>query len=83
VVNLKTTEVVERLIEVSKKFEYNPDLLDIVIEHDDGEDLLVAIGMAQAFSNKVITLNDKGEKHLKKSLETLEEIMQDFEDEED
>jgi molybdopterin-guanine dinucleotide biosynthesis protein A len=83
VVNLKTTEVVERLIEVSKKFEYNPDLLDVVIEHDDGEDLLVAIGMAQAFSNKAITLNDHGEKHLKKSLETLEEIMQDFEDEED
>jgi molybdopterin-guanine dinucleotide biosynthesis protein A len=83
VVNLKTTEVVERLIEVSKKFEYNPDLLDVVIEHDDGEDLLVAIGMAQAFSNKAITLNDHGEKHLKKSLETLEEIMQDFEDEDD
>jgi molybdopterin-guanine dinucleotide biosynthesis protein A len=83
VVNLKTTEVVERLIEVSKKFEYNPDLLDVVIEHDDGEDLLVAIGMAQAFSNKAITLNDHGEKHLKKSLKTLEEIMQDFEDEED
>jgi pyruvate/2-oxoacid:ferredoxin oxidoreductase alpha subunit len=80
---LNTIDVVERLIEISNKFEDNSDLLDAVIEHDDGEDLLVAIGMAQAYSNEVITLNDKGKKHLKKSLEVLEEIMQDFEDEDD
>jgi molybdopterin-guanine dinucleotide biosynthesis protein A len=80
---LNTTEVVERLIEVSIHMDVNSDFLDAVIEHDDGEDLLVAIGMAQAFSDEVITLNGKGEKHLKNSLETLEEIMQDFEDEDD
>lgn len=80
---MNTIDVVERLIEISNKFEDNSDLLDAVIEHDDGEDLLVAIGMAQAYSNEVITLNDKGKKHLKKSLEVLEEIMQDFEDEDD
>ena len=75
--------MVEKLIEIGNQFEENSDFLDAVIEHDDGEDLLVAIGMAQAFSNKAITLKDHGEKHLKKSLETLEEIMQDYEDEED
>ena len=76
------SKVCEQLIEIKVQFEENEDLLEAIVASDIAEDLLIAIGMALAFSEGAITLNKVGESHLQSSLEVLKEISEEFEDDE-
>jgi hypothetical protein len=73
------SDISKKLIEIGSQFEDNQDLLDAIIEQDNSDDLLTAIGMAIANSEGMITINETGKKHLKLSLEYLEQIIQDLE----
>ena len=74
------SKVCEQLIEIKDQFEENEELLDAIVASDSAEDLLIAIGMALAFSEGAITLNKIGESHLETSLEALKEISEEFGD---
>lgn len=73
-------DVVETLIGFKDQFLENDEILQAVLEHDDSEELLIALGMADALSAGVITLNKTGEKRLKSTLKELEQLLGDFED---
>ena len=70
----------KRLIEIKDQLEENADLVEAIISRDDVEDLLVALGMAAAYSEGVITLNKTGEQHLMSSLVELLQIYEEFQD---
>lgn len=74
------SNVCQQLIEIKDQFEENEELLEAVVASDNAEDLLIAIGMALAFSEGAITLNKVGETHLESSLEALKEISEEFGD---
>lgn len=72
-------DVVDTLIGFKDQFLENDEILQAVLEHDDSEELLIALGMADALSAGVITLNKTGEKRLKSTLKELEQLLGDFE----
>lgn len=72
------TKVCEQLIELKDQFEENEDLVEAVFGNDNAEDLLIAIGMAVAYTEGAITLNNTGESHLKTALEELNQISEEF-----
>ena len=76
------SNVCEQLIEIKDQFEENEELFEAIVASDNAEDLLIAIGMALAFSEGAITLNKVGESHLESSLEVLKKISNEFEDDE-
>jgi pyruvate/2-oxoacid:ferredoxin oxidoreductase alpha subunit len=73
-------KVCEQLIEIKDQFEENEELVEAITGSDNAEDLLIAIGMAIAYSEGAITLNKKGEGHLQTSLEELSQIAEEFDD---
>lgn len=73
-------DVTESLIGIKDQFLENEEILQAVLEHDDSEELLIALGMADALYAGVITLNKTGEKRLKSTLKELEQLLGDFED---
>ena len=73
------SKVCERLVEIKDQFEESEELVEAIVARDNAEDLLIAIGMALAYTEGAITLNKKGESHLKESLKDLEEITEEFE----
>ena len=73
-------KVSERLLEIRDQFEENEELVDAIVASDNAEDLFIAIGMAIAYSEDAITLDKKGEAHLKTSLEELDKIIQELEE---
>ena len=72
------TKVCEQLIEIKDQFEENEDLVEAIFGSDIAEDLLIAIGMAVAYTEGAITLNNTGESHLKTSLKELNQIAEEF-----
>lgn len=78
--NSSISNVCQQLIEIKDQFEENEELLEAIVASDNAEDLLIAIGMALAFSEGAITLNKVGETHLESSLEALKEISEEFGD---
>jgi pyruvate/2-oxoacid:ferredoxin oxidoreductase alpha subunit len=78
--SLSIDDVCEQLIEIKDQFEENEELVEAVVASDKAEDLLIAIGMAIAYSEEAVTLNKVGQAHLKVSLKQLKEIVQEFED---
>ena len=74
------SKVCEQLIEIKDQFEENEDLVEAIFGKDNAEDLLIAIGMAIAYTEGAITLNNIGENHLKTSLEELNQIAEEFSD---
>lgn len=74
------SNTIKKLIEIINHLKKNPDLGQAIKSRDDVEDLLVALGMACAYSEGAITLNKTGEKHLITSLEELLKIYEDFQD---
>ena len=74
------SKVCEQLIEIKDQFEENEDLVEVIFAKDNAEDLLIAIGMALAYTEGAITLNNIGENHLKTSLEELNQIAEEFSD---
>ena len=70
--------VCEQLIEIMDQFEENEELVEAILASESGEDLLIAIGMAVAYTEGAITLNNNGESHLKTSLEELSQIAEEF-----
>ncbi len=78
--SLSIDDVCEQLIEIKDLFEENEELVEAVVASDKAEDLLIAIGMAIAYSEEAVTLNKVGQAHLKVSLKQLKEIVQEFED---
>jgi len=79
-VSSSISNVCEQLIEIKDQFEENEELLEAIVASDNAEDLLIAIGMALAFSEGAITLNKIGESHLESSLKALKEISEEFGD---
>lgn len=77
------SKVCDQLIEIKDQFEENGELVEAILENENSEDLLIALGMALAFNEGAITLNRSGEKHLKAALTELNEICEEFEDGED
>jgi hypothetical protein len=71
-------KVCEQLIEIKDQFEENEELVEAITGSDNAEDLLIAIGMAIAYTEVAITLNKKGENHLKISLEEIRKIAEEF-----
>ena len=74
------SKICEQLIEIKDQFEENEDLVEVIFAKDNAEDLLIAIGMALAYTEGAITLNNIGENHLKTSLEELNQIAEEFSD---
>ncbi len=74
------SKVCEELIEIKDQFEENDELVEAITGSDNAEDLLVAIGMAIAYTEGAITLNKKGENHLRASLEEISQIAEEFDD---
>ena len=72
------SRVCEQLIEIKDQFEENEDLVEAIFGSDIAEDLLIAIGMAVAYTEGAITLNNTGESHLKTSLKELNQIAEEF-----
>ena len=72
------SRVCEQLVEISEQFEENEELVEAIVGNDNAEDLLVAIGMAIAFTEGAITLNKIGENHLKVSLDQISQIAEEF-----
>jgi hypothetical protein len=77
-VSQSISKVCERLVEISEQFEENEELVEAIVGNDNAEDLLVAIGMAIAFTEGAITLNKIGENHLKTSLDQISQIAEEF-----
>lgn len=69
----------ESLIGIKNQLPENEEILQAVLEHDDSEELLIALGMSDALSAGVITLNKTGENRLKSALRELEKLLEDFE----
>ena len=69
----------ERLIDIYNQFDENDELVEAILR-DDAEELLIAIGMALAYSEGAITINKIGENHLKAAVIRLNEIAQELED---
>jgi hypothetical protein len=82
IVSQSISKVCEQLIEIKDQFEENEDLVEAIFGKDNAEDLLIAIGMALAYTEGAITLNKVGESHLESSLEALKEISEEFEGDE-
>lgn len=74
------SKVCDQLIEIRDQLEENEELLEAITGSDNAEDLLVAIGMAIAYTEGAITLNKTGESHLKTSLEEINQIAEEFGD---
>jgi hypothetical protein len=74
------SKVCDQLVEIKDQFEENEELVEAITGSDNAEDLLIAIGMAIAYTEGAITLNKKGESHLKASLEEINQITEDFDD---
>jgi hypothetical protein len=74
------SKVCDELIEIRDQFEDNEELFEAITSSDNAEDLLVAIGMAVAYTEGAITLNEIGENHLKVSLEEIKQIAEEFGD---
>lgn len=74
------SKVCDQLVEISEQFEENEELVEAIVGNDNAEDLLVAIGMAIAFTEGAITLNEIGEKHLETSLDQISQIAEEFVD---
>jgi hypothetical protein len=74
------SKVCDQLVEIKDQFEENEELVEAITGSDNAEDLLVAIGMAVAFTEGAITLNEIGENHLKVSLEEIIQIAEEFGD---
>lgn len=79
------SKVCEQLVAIKEQFEENEELVEAITGSDNAEDLLIAIGMAIAYTEGAITLNKTGESHLKTSLEEINQIAEEFSgiDEED
>ena len=54
------SRVCEQLVEISEQFEENEELVEAIVGNDNAEDLLVAIGMAIAFTENVLTVSGNG-----------------------
>ena len=74
------SDVCEQLIEIKDQFEDNEELVEAITASKNAEDLLIAIGMAIAHTEGAITLNKKGEDHLKASLAEIKQIAEEFGD---
>jgi pyruvate/2-oxoacid:ferredoxin oxidoreductase alpha subunit len=74
------SKVCDQLVEIKDQFEENEELVEAITGSDNAEDLLIAIGMAIAYTEGAITLNKKGESHLKASLEEISQIAEEFGD---
>jgi hypothetical protein len=79
-VSSSISDICEQLIEIKDQFEENEELVEAILARDNAEDLLISVGMALAFSEGAITLNKKGESHLKTSLEEINQIAEEFGD---
>ena len=72
-----------RMTKLVEEFAENSDAIDELIARDNAEDLLVALALSEAFMRGVITLEAKGEMHIRTSEEELRELLQEMGDSEE
>lgn len=72
------SQACDALIETKNQFEENQELVDAILAGDNAEDLLIAIGMAIAYTEGAITLNQIGERHITSAAAELIEIAQEY-----
>lgn len=77
------SEICDELIEIKDQLEDSEELEEAILSSDNAEDLLVAIAMAAAFIEEAITLNKKGEAHLKASLKDLKALSENLDDDDE
>ena len=75
--------IAERVRALTFKFEDTDDATEGLQEAENGEDLLIAMGMADAFLQGAITLTEDGETRLRDAVALLTEFLNEFSDEED
>jgi hypothetical protein len=79
-VGISISEVVEELIILNQEFADNTQLTDAILEHKEAESFLIAVGMAVAHKEGAITMDTKGERHLRTALAALRQIFDSIEE---
>ena len=74
------SKVCDQLVDFSDQFGDTEGFVEAIVGSENAEDLVIAIGMAIAFSEGAITLNKVENLHLRSSLKELTEIAKEFED---
>ena len=77
---LSIAEVVHELNILNREFADNTQLTDAILEHEDAESMLIAVGMAVAHNEGAITVNTHGERHLRSALTALSQILNSIEE---
>ena len=72
--------VCKRIRESIDSFIEDPELIE---DHDDAEDLLVVLGMADAYVLGAISLTKKAEAHIRSSEKVLTDLLDDSDEEEE
>ena len=67
---------------LSSQFEENEDAFEELKSRDNAEELLIAMGMADAFLENLITISNEGVEKIRAAKEDLESLLEDFQDEE-
>ena len=67
---------------LSSQFEDNEAAFEELKSRDNAEELLIAMGMADAFLENLITISNEGVEKIRAAKEDLESLLEDFQDEE-
>ena len=73
----------QKLMDLASTLSENSDAMDAIQEAENAEELLIAMGMADAFLAGAITLNQIGEKHIQDSLLEISDLLSEYSDDED
>ena len=73
----------QKLKDLASTLSENSDAMEALQESENAEDLLIGMGMAEAFLAGAITLNQIGEKHIQDSLLEISDLLSEYSDDED
>ena len=73
----------QKLKDLTSALSENSDAMDALQEAENAEELLIAMGMADAFLAGAITLNQIGAKHIQDSLLEISDLLSEYSDDDD
>jgi hypothetical protein len=73
----------QKLKDLTSALSENSDAMDALQEAENAEELLIAMGMADAFLAGAITLNQIGEKHIQDSLLAVSDLLSEYSDDDE
>ena len=80
------TETIEiaaqQLLELSGQLSENDSAVEALTEREDAEELLIGMGMADAYLQGAITINPTGEKHIRTTLVEVQALFEGLDDDE-